>query len=714
MRLPVCFSILAVVLMALSALSSYGSAGAPADTATQGANVHISDKSADVVVQVDGLGAFDKVSGIAAAKGAHIGVSSGSAGILTLKASDVNDALLKEIAAVPGVLDIASEMKARTLYTPNDPSSNWQWGLQAIDAYAAWDITTGSRTVVVGELDTGIDWNHPDLTANMWNDSQGYHGYNFINDNHIPMDDNINSYDDAGTWIASTYTYHGTHVAGVIGAVINNGIGVAGMAQVQLMAVKVMNDSGEGTDVTVALGLNWAVDHGADIVTMSLGVDGMSTVLQNAVTYASEHGVVMVAASGNSGDSHVSFPASYPQVIAVGAVDESNRRASFSNWGPGLELMAPGVLIYSTKGDSGYQPLSGTSTAAPSVAGVVGLMLSVNPALTPVRIREVLNSTATDLSTTGYDTSTGWGVVNAFRAVEDVSGPTVTITRHPEYVVPNGTFSITWIVSGSMPGMPGVINETHLLLGESATTMVPYNYTSSGMTWATFVVPGLPSLPKNGTLFLEAVATVDGIVYRSSILSLPVHKAVSSNPFTQFVNDLKDFINNDLGIFNFALLMLVLIAIPIIVIAARSRRPPVFVKVQPGFQPPMTLQSSAPIRYLPPPPPPPPRFEAHVDIISHEVTPSVLKVAEGTKIVWVNRSWAPPPGISIKSGKLDDAGEHPDGAFQSGLLIAPGDYWSATFHRAGTYEYYLTGIWRAGKVVVEPYEQQLEPSVANT
>ena len=323
MRLPVCFSILAVVLMALSALSSHGSAGATADIPAQVANVHISDKSADVVVQVDGIGAFDKVSGIAAAKGANIVVSSRSAGILTLKASDVNDALLKEIAAVPGVRDIASEVKARTLYTPNDPSRNLQWGLQAIDAYSAWDITTGSQTVVVGELDTGIDWNHPDLAANMWNDSQGYYGYNFIDNNHIPMDDNINSYDDTGAWLANTYTYHGTHVAGVIGAAINNGIGVAGMAQVKLMAVKVMNDSGEGTDVTVALGLNWAVDHGANIITMSLGVDGMSTVLQNAVTYASEHGVVMVAASGNSGESQVSFPASYPQVIAVGAVDES-------------------------------------------------------------------------------------------------------------------------------------------------------------------------------------------------------------------------------------------------------------------------------------------------------------------------------------------------------------------------------------------------------
>ncbi len=114
-----------------------------------------------------------------------------------------------------------------------------------------------------------------------------------------------------------------------------------------------------------------------------------------------------------------------------------------------------------------------------------------------------------------------------------------------------------------------------------------------------------------------------------------------------------------------------------------------------AYQPP----SAAP---LPPPPPPPPRFEAYVDLVGHDVMPQSIKVVEGTKVVWVNRSWAPPPGISIKSGRFDQMGEHPDGVFQSGLLIAPGDYWSATFHRPGVYEYYLTSIWKTAKIIVEP------------
>lgn len=702
MRSPAFVSILAVILMVLTGLPAADVLAHPGNQTPQSGKVHITDKAADIVVQVSGGAAFGKVLEVAAAKGVKVKFSSESTGILTLKTSGADDSLVKQLAAVDGVQDVSSEMKAHTLFTPDDTYLSQQWGLAAVDAYKAWDITTGSHDVVVGELDTGIDWNHPDLAANIWNDSQGYHGYNFIANNRIPMDDNINSYSESGQWMADTYTYHGTHVAGVLGAVINNNMGVAGIAQVRLMAVKVMNDSGEGTDATVAAGLVWAVDHGANIITMSLGVDGMSTVLQNAVDYASKHGVVMVAASGNSGASYVSYPAAYPQVISVGAVDDANRRSGFSNYGEGLEIVAPGVQIYSTQGSSGYQYLSGTSTAAPYVAGVVGLMLSVNPALTPVEIRNVLNSTATDISIQGYDTTTGWGIVDAFRAVEQVSHPTVTITAHPAYVIPNGTYSITWMVSG---GDPGFINGTYLAWGTTNGSFPHRTQSLTGTTWAVFTVRDLPSLTVNGTIYMQAVATVDGLVYNSTTLVIPVHVAPSSNPFTEFVDKARDFIVNDLGVFNFVLLLIGLIAIPAIVLAARSRRHRVYVQPEHYFQPPRTIEPSLQMQYLPPPPPPPPRFESYVNVIGHEVTPSVLRVAEGTKVVWVNRSWAPPPGVAVRSGTVDDMGEHPDGVFQSGLLIAPGDYWSATFHRAGTYEYYLTGIWRAGKIIVEPYSQ---------
>ena len=665
------------------------------------AAVDISDESANIVIEFSDSSAFQKVVAIANSNGAKIQFSSEETGILTLESKNLNSKAIDAISHVQGVLSVSSEKKVRALFTPNDPSVHLQWGLDTVNAYTAWDITRGNHSVVVAVLDTGIDWNHPDLAANMWTNADGYHGRNIIASNYLPMDDNINSYDDNGVWMADTYTYHGTHVAGVIGAVANNAAGVAGMAQIQLMAVKVMNDSGEGTDTYVSSGIRWAVDNGADIITMSLGVEGASTTLNNMINYASNHGVVTVAASGNSGTSVVSYPAAYPKVIAVGAVDNQERRAQFSNYGNNLDVMAPGVSIYSTQTGSAYQYLSGTSTAAPYVAGLAGLMLTVNPALTPIEIGNLINSTANDISITGYDSSTGWGIIDAFRAVEQISGPTVSITEYPDYAAINSTFSVTWMVTG---GSPGVISETTLRWGTSPTSLTQSSPTYTGQTWAIYTMSDIPALDRNGTIYMRADAVVDGVAYSSGLLEIPVHEPPPDNFFTQFLNQVEHFIFDEIGVFNFLIILVIMIAIPAIAFGASSRRRRAAraSSAQPQFH---QYQAVPPAQHLPPPPPPPPRFETYVDLVGHDVMPSMIKVMEGTKVVWVNRSWAPPPGVSIKSGKLDEKGEHPDGLFQSGVLIAPGDYWSATFHKVGTYDYYITGIWKAGKIVVQPVGQ---------
>ena len=686
--------ILSVVLSAVQ-LISWNPSG---QVLSASALVNVTDNRANLVIEVGDEGAFDEIVAFATAHGIRMPFSSPETGILTLNGKGIGPEFVDALSRLPGVLSISSEKRARTMFTPNDTNVGLQWGLSTVKAYQAWDITRGTQSVVVAVLDTGIDWRHPDLASNMWNDSLGYHGYNFVSSNRDTMDDNTNSYNDAGEWIPDTYTYHGTHVAGVIGAVANNGLGVAGMAQVKLMAVKVMNDSGEGTDTFVASGIRWAVDNGANVITMSLGVDGMSTSLASAVNYASNHGVVMAAASGNSGSSIVSYPAAYPKVIAVGAIDSTSRKASFSNYGDNLDVMAPGVQIYSTQVGGGYQYLSGTSTAAPFVAGVAALMLSINPSLAPVQIGSIINSTAQDIRTTGYDTASGWGIVDAFMAVEQVANPTVTITKHPDYATPNSTFSITWMVSG---GDPGIIQGSTLRWGASPASLSQSSAVFTGQTWTTFTVDDVPSLTELGTIYLKAYATVDGTVYESGLLELPVQNPPPDGLFAQFIKDVQTFIFDDLGLFNFLLLLAVLIAIPAIVIAARpKRRRVVYAAPHPQlsqYQPIHVAQT------LPPPPPPPPRFEAYVDLVGRDVMPQTIKIYEGTKVVWVNRSWAPPPGIAIRSGRLDQTGEHPDGTFESGLLIAPGDYWSVTFHRAGEYSYYLTGIWKTAKIVVEPY-----------
>ena len=693
-----------------SPISFSGASSAEDSSEAAGGPLEISDPDANVVIEIAGSEAFEYALGVASRLGIQILFSSRATGIITLEGGPAAQQAAAILSELPGIVSVSSEHKVRAAYTPSDPSITLQWGLDTVNAYEAWDITLGTHDVVVAVLDTGIDWNHPDIAANIWSDPSGYHGYNFVDDNRIPMDDNVNSYDDEGTWQPGTYTYHGTHVAGIIGAVTDNAHGIAGVAQARLMAVKVMNDSGEGTDSMVASGIRWAVDpnndgdtsDGADIITMSLGVDGTSTILSNAVNYASSHGVTMVAASGNSGTSYISYPAAYPCVIAVGAVDSSMNRATFSNFGNDLDLMAPGVQVYSTQGGGDrYQSLSGTSTAAPFVAGVAAMMLSENPALTPVQIGNVLNSTAIDRGPrTGYDTTYGWGIVNAFAAVEEVSNPTVTITEYPEYAGLNDTFSISWMVSG---GDPGTITDTYLSWGLSSTSLTETSESFTGTTWATFTVNDIQAPGYNTTIYIKAFATVDGLVYESAVLSLPVHEAMPEGMLAQFIKQIQDFIFNDLGIYNFLLLVAVLIAVPAIAVALRPKRKRVAaqqIAVIPAEL--HQMQPVAPTQYIPPPPPPP-RFEAYVDVVGQDLMPSMIKVVEGTKVVWVNRSWAPPPGVAVRSGVLDQNGEHPDGMFQSGMLIAPGDYWSATFHRAGVYQYYLTGIWKVGKVVVEPY-----------
>ncbi len=714
--------IIAVAILLSPLPDIRGAEGSPASLAASGPVVQVTDSTSNLVVEVANDQSYDLLISFAAEMGLDVSFSCRLAGIVTLEPRGDAVGLAAELATLDGVLSIASERRVRTTLTPSDTDLSNQWALSTVHAFEAWDLSLGTHDVVVAVLDTGIDWNHPDLADNMWSNEDGYHGYNFIDDNWFPMDDNVDGYDDSGVWQANLNTYHGTHVAGIVGAVTDNDEGMAGLAQVQLVAVKVMNESGEGTDGMVASGIMWAIEEAdADVIVMSLGVDGESMTLRNAVNAAKQAGVVTVAAAGNDGTSVVSYPAAYGSVIAVGATDETNRRASFSNYGVNLDVVAPGVSIFSTMGGGGgsYQYLSGTSAAAPHVAGVAALMLSVNPALTPEEVGETINATATDIIQTGYDQTTGWGIVNAFGAVEDVSSPTVTIVEYPEFVEPNSTYSISWMVSG---GDPGDIEETTLMWGETIASIDEATMNFTGSTWQVFTVEDLPSLPYNGTIYLRASATVDGMDYESEILALPVHDAPADNIFMQLLEDIQEFILEDMGLVNFLIILMVLIAVPVIIVAARPKK-----KRRSAARPPaahtQTVQTHGSLNqyrpahgtaHLPPPPPPPPRYESYVDIVGDKIVPPVLTVVEGTKIVWVNRTWAPPPGVAIKSGRYDQTGEHPDGLFGSGLLAAPGDYWSVTFHRVGTYDYYLTGYWKTAKIVVQPASASQQQQKAST
>ncbi len=293
---------------------------------------------------------------------------------------------------------------------PNDSSWGLQYGLVNIRAPQGWEIATGSSAVRIAILDTGIDRTHPDLANKILT------GYDFVNDDNNPQDDNG----------------HGTHVAGIAAAISNNGVGVAGVSWgARLVPVKVLNSAGGGSYANVAEGIIWATDRGAHVINLSLGGSSPSVTLQDAVDYAVSQGVVVVAASGNSGSNFVLYPARYSNVIAVAATDSSNTRAGFSNYGPEVDLSAPGVSIYSTS-LGGYMNRNGTSMAAGYVSGLAAILRGSSNLSSPSAIAQQMQNTALDLGLPGWDDFYGYGLIQMDAAIGPVYvDPTATSISSP-------------------------------------------------------------------------------------------------------------------------------------------------------------------------------------------------------------------------------------------------------------------------------------------
>jgi subtilisin family serine protease len=293
---------------------------------------------------------------------------------------------------------------------PDDPRFSDEWGLHNtgqtggtedadIDAPEAWDIITGTIDVLIAVIDTGVDHTHEDLDDGRVRTDMDK---DYVNDDDDAMDDHG----------------HGTHVAGTIAAEANNGIGVAGvMWQAEILPLKVLTSYGVGSSDDIAAAIRYAADQDADVINMSLGDFFCSQTIAEAVNYAYfDQGVVIVAAAGNSGSS-ISYPAKHPPIIAVGATDHDDERAYFSSYGDALDVVAPGVGIWSTV-PGGYDTFSGTSMASPHVAGVVGLLLAQRPDLTPGQVREILRQSADDLGEADFDRYYGYGRVNAYQALQ--------------------------------------------------------------------------------------------------------------------------------------------------------------------------------------------------------------------------------------------------------------------------------------------------------
>lgn len=313
-----------------------------------------------------------------------------------------------------------------TFAIPNDQDYNKQWGLKKIMAEQAWDINRGDPDVIIAIIDTGVDYNHPDLVSNIWHNPKEIPNNN--------LDDDLNGYidDDIGWDFVSVtsggangedmgprdrdpmdFHGHGTHCAGIASASTNNNIGIAGVSwgcKIMPLRAGYKTPTGDGslTTTDTSSALYYAADNNADVISMSWG-GSYSLTLQSAINYALRKGCVLVAAAGNESSSYPIYPAAFDGVIAVAASDTNDQRAYFSNYGQWVDISAPGKNIYSTYLNNNYITMSGTSMATPLVAGVAGLIISQDHSLLPEQVNQRLIDSADDV---------GWAMrVNAYNAL---------------------------------------------------------------------------------------------------------------------------------------------------------------------------------------------------------------------------------------------------------------------------------------------------------
>lgn len=393
------------------------------------------------------------------------------------------------------------------------------WGVKRIGAGVVHNNVNKGTGIKVAVIDTGIDYTHPDLDANY------YGGWDFVNDDSEPMDDHG----------------HGTHVAGIIAAE-DNGFGVVGVApEANLYALKALNENGSGYVSDVVSAIQWAAEHGIQVINMSLG-GGASSTFQEACSSAYyEDGILLVSSAGNRGNysgtgDNITNPAGYDSVIAVAATNQSDQRASWSSTGSELELAAPGVGIYSTYKGGGYTTKSGTSMASPHVAGTAALVWATDSFLSNDDVRYQLQNTADDLGALGEDSEYGYGLVDAVKAVSaEIPSPAigtiegkVTDANKPDL---------------NIAGVKVVIEGTNL----SMTTDAYGDYTINGID------VGFCTITVSATGYIEESQTAEVLQDQTIIVDFaltPIPTPTPSN--TMHVNDITispEIVNHGKNIF---------------------------------------------------------------------------------------------------------------------------------------------------------------------
>lgn len=438
-------------------------------------------------------------------------------------ATDVERAA-RQIALLPGVAYAQPNFYMYPAFTPNDPLfESLQYGPQIIRAEEAWDLTTGDASVIIAVADSGIRFEHEEFQDGaIWmnddpvngidDDGNGFiddwRGWDFINNDNDP----------------SFSSDHGTHVTGIAAARLNNKIGIAGMGNFTIMPLQVFQGN-FGTWEAITDAIYYATDNGANLLNYSGGGGGGTGALADACTYAWEHDVSVVVASGNHGTNASFFPAMYPETIAISGTGPGDIYYTLSGRGPHIDVAAPGIDVWScfATTNNSYAPLTGTSMATPHVSGLVALMYSLNPNLGVEEVRTLLQENAVDLGPPGFDEMFGWGRIDAKETLDavglDDTAPTIVhdsgVSTNPfsGYIDPR--MESTDGVNQTLGIDSLVITFTEIVqdvsAGDGALTTISFSITGDG--------PGVPSIididaSENPTveLFLSGPIPVGGWV----------------------------------------------------------------------------------------------------------------------------------------------------------------------------------------------------------
>ncbi len=429
-------SIIVTLFFALGLVFSFAANVKPLNTAAD-KPIYVAD---EIIISYDVSVTKVKKDNIKDKYGLTVKKESKKVGKFTVYKHKNPQAILAQLKNEPGILVAEQNAYAYASAIPNDPYySPYQWHMTRIGMETVWDITSGSGSVIVAVIDTGVKQSLQDLAQTTF-----CAGYDFINMDNDPTDDEG----------------HGSHVCGTIAQSTNNGIGVAGIAySTTIMPVKVLGADGTGSYDQIADGIYFAVDNGAKVLNLSLGGYGSNSTLENAVNYAWNNGAIILCAAGNDNVSQLHYPSAYTNAVAVTATNYLDQKADYSNYGSYVDIAAPGGDGNDNNGDGymdgvlqntfgatgeGYYFYTGTSMATPHVAGVAASMFAVNPSITNAEVRNILETTADDIGAAGWDQYFGNGLLDGAEAVQQAQGGSnIPPTANFTFTVNNYTVNFT-------------------------------------------------------------------------------------------------------------------------------------------------------------------------------------------------------------------------------------------------------------------------------